>query len=68
VKNTHDPDYQTGSHQGEDMYEVGGFVIHFFSREKVEHLAQGYELVGVDEFEEGALPKKLFRVALRRKA
>lgn len=68
VRHTNDPDYRTGIHRGEDMYEVSGFTVHFFSREKVAHLAKGYEIVGVDEFEEGRLPRKLFRVSLRKKA
>jgi ubiquinone/menaquinone biosynthesis C-methylase UbiE len=66
VRHTRDIDYGTGIHRGEDMYEVGGFIVHFFSREKVEHLAKGYEIVSVDEFEEGKLPRKLFRVTLRK--
>lgn len=49
------------------MYEVGGFIVHFFSREKVELLAKGYETVSIDEFEEGSLPRKLFCVTLRKK-
>lgn len=56
-----------GIHRGEDMYEVGGFVVHFFTREKVESLAEGYEIVRIDEFEEGELPRKLFRVTLRKR-
>ena len=68
VRHTDDPDYRTGIHRGEDMYEVGGFTVHFFSREKVEQLAKGYEIVNIDEFEEGRLPRKLFRVSLRKKA
>lgn len=67
VRHTGDPDYGTGIHRGEDMYEVGGFIVHFFSREKVERLAKGCEILGVDEFEEGKLPRKLFRVTLRRR-
>jgi len=67
ARHTNDPDYRTGIHRGEDMYEVGGFTVHFFSREKVAHLAKGYEIVSVDEFEEGRLPRKLFRVTLRKK-
>jgi len=36
------------------MYEIsGGFIVHFFSRDKVEHLARGFEIVSIDEFEEG---------------
>ena len=67
VRNTDDPHYRTGIHRGEDMYEVGGFIVHFFSKEKVKHLAKGYVIVGIDEFEEGSLPKKLFQVTLRKK-
>jgi SAM-dependent methyltransferase len=66
VRHTKDPHFGTGIHRGEDMYEVGGFIVHFFSREKVEHLAKGYELISVDEFEEASLPRKLFRVTLRK--
>ncbi len=66
VRHTNDPHYGTGTHLSEDMYEVGGFIVHFFSMRKVERLAKGYELVSVDEFEEGDLPRKLFRVTLRR--
>jgi len=67
VRHTKDAHYGTGIHRGEDMYEVGGFIVHFFSREKVEHLAKGYEIISVDEFEEGDLPRKLFRVTLRKR-
>lgn len=66
ARHTSDPDYGTGTHRGEDMYEVGGFIVHFFSREKVAHLAKGYEIVNVDGFEEGRLPRKLFRLTLRK--
>lgn len=66
VRHTRDPHYGTGIHRGEDMYEVGGFIVHFFSREKVEQLAEGYEIVSVHEFEEASLPRKLFRVTLRK--
>lgn len=67
VRHTGDPHYGTGIHRGEDMFEVGGFIVHFFSRAMVEQLSSGYELLGVDEFEEGKLPRKLFRVTLRKK-
>jgi SAM-dependent methyltransferase len=66
VRHTKDPDYGTGYCRGEDMYEVGGFIVHFFSREKVEYLARGWEILAIDEFDEGKLPRKLFRVTLRK--
>ncbi len=67
VRHVGDADYGTGIHQGEDLYEIGGFIVHFFSKEKVERLSKGYEIVDIDEFEEGALPRKLFRVTMRKK-
>ncbi len=67
VRHTGDAHYGTGIHRGEDLYEVGGFIVHFFSKEKVKHLAKGYEIIEIDEFEEGNLPRKLFRVTLRKK-
>lgn len=66
VRNTKDKHYRTGIHRGEDMYEVNGFIVHFFGKEKVEHLAKGYEILSIEEFEEGELPLKLFLVTLRK--
>ncbi len=66
VRNITDAHYRTGIHRGEDMWEVGGFIVHFFDREKVERLAKGYRIVSVEEFEEGDLPRKLYLVTLRK--
>ncbi len=67
VRNTTDPHYRTGIHRGEEMWEIGGgFIVHFFSRAKVEQLAKGYEVVAVEEIEEGEVLKKLFAVTLRK--
>ncbi|MBE0557789.1 MAG: class I SAM-dependent methyltransferase [Proteobacteria bacterium] len=67
VRNTTDAHYRTGIHRGEDMWEIaGGFIVHFFSREKVEHLAEGYEIDGIEEFEEGEVLKRLCIVTLRK--
>ena len=66
VRHTGDPHYRMGIHRGEDMYEVGGFIVHFFSREKVEVLAKGYEIISIEKFEEGELPRKLFIVTFRK--
>lgn len=68
ARHTKDPQYGTGIHRGEGMYEIaGGFIVHFLSREKVEDLAKGYKIVSIEEFEEGTLPRKLLRVTLRKK-
>ena len=67
VRNTADAHCRTGVHRGEEMWEIGGgFIVHFFSREKVDHLAEGYEIVSCEEFEEGEVLKRLFAVTLRK--
>ncbi len=66
VRHTGDAHCGTGIHRGEDLWEVGGFIVHFFNREKVIHLAKDFEIVSIDEFEEGGLPRKLLRVTLRK--
>jgi len=67
VRHTGDPHYGKRIHRGEGMYEVNSFIVHFFSKGKVEHLAKGYDILSIDEFEEGHLPRKLFRVSLRKR-
>ena len=66
VRHTRHPHFGTGIHRGEEMYEVCGFIVNFFDREKVERVSQGYDLLSVDEFEEGGMPRKLFRVTLKK--
>lgn len=67
ARHTGDPLYGTGKHRGEDLYEIaGGFIVHFFSKEKVKYLSKGYQIISIDEFKEGVPPKQLFRVTLRK--
>lgn len=66
ARTTADPDFGTGVSHGDDMYESGGFIVHFFSGELVRRLACGFTLIEVAEFEEGALPRRLFRVTQRK--
>jgi len=67
VRNTTDAYYWTGIHRGYDLWEIGGgFIVHFFSREKVEQLAKGYEIIEIETFEEGDLLEKLYAVTLRK--
>lgn len=66
VRNTSDPDFGRGIHRGEDMYENDGFIVHFFDLAKVDQLARGWEIVGIEEFNEGPLPRRLYRVSLRK--
>ncbi|AKB31377.1 Methylated-DNA--protein-cysteine methyltransferase [Methanosarcina siciliae HI350] len=67
ARHTGDAHYGTGTHRGEDMYEIaGGFIVHFFSREKVESLAKEYGSFELERFEEGELPRKLYMVTMRK--
>jgi SAM-dependent methyltransferase len=66
VRNTKDAHYKKGVQRGEDIYEVGGFTVNFFSKEKIEHLAKGYLVNSIEEFEEGELPRRLFLVKLKK--
>ena len=68
MRNTSDPDFGRGVPRGEALFENQGFIVHFFDRPKVERLSHGFELVGAEEFEEGKLPRRLFRVVLRKPA
>jgi SAM-dependent methyltransferase len=67
VRHTGDSHYGAGLHRGEDMYELNGYVIQYFDRKKIERLAQGYDLLAVDEFTEGTLPRRLYLVTMRKK-
>jgi SAM-dependent methyltransferase len=68
VRSNFDKHYRTGTHLGEDLYEVGGFVIHFFTEEKIKKLAKGYEILEIKRVEEGSLPRDLFMVTLQKAA
>jgi SAM-dependent methyltransferase len=67
VRHKGDAHYGNGTHLGEDLYEMNGFVVHYFDKAMVEHLAGGFDLLDIEEFEEGSLPRKLFQVTLRKK-
>jgi SAM-dependent methyltransferase len=62
VRHTGDAHYGHGSAHGDDIYEHGGFAVHFFSRRLVEDLAEGWHLREVHPFEEGELPRRLWRI------
>lgn len=62
VRHTGDAHYGTGAPHGDDIWEQGGFAVHFFSRELVDSLADGWTLEEVVPFEEGDLPRRLWRV------
>lgn len=68
VRNTKDPHYRKGTHRGEDMYEFDGFVVHFFSEEKIAQVTRGFKVLSVEEFEESELPRRLSLVTLRKQS
>ncbi|MGW2564483.1 class I SAM-dependent methyltransferase [Streptomyces sp. NPDC001514] len=62
VRHTGDVHYGAGIAYGDDIFEHGGFAVHFFDRALVDTLAEGWELVEVHAFEEGELPRRLWRI------
>ncbi|MFG2331774.1 class I SAM-dependent methyltransferase [Streptomyces sp. NPDC048604] len=62
VRHTGDAHYGAGVSHGDDVYEHGGFAVHFFPRGLVDTLADGWNLNDVHAFEEGDLPRRLWRV------
>ena len=66
VRHTEDGDYKNGIHIGENLYENDGFIVHFFSKEKIKKLSSGYNILGIEKFEEGSFPRKLFKVTLEK--
>ena len=67
ARHTGDADYKNGTHIGEDLYENDGFIVHFFSEEKVRQITNGFNVLNIESFEEGKFPRKLFRVILKKK-
>ncbi len=66
VRHAGDSHYGTGTPHGDDIYEHGGFAAHFFSRDLVDALSDGWTLDEVHAFDEGELPRRLWRVTQRR--
>jgi SAM-dependent methyltransferase len=62
VRHTGDAHYGTGIAHGDDIFEHGGFAVHFFPRDLVDALAEGWDLTEAHPFEEGELPRRLWRV------
>ena len=68
VRHADDGDYKNGIHRGEDLYENDGFIVHFFSKDKINQLSEGFEILDIEKFEEGKFPRKLFRVTMKKKS
>ena len=68
VRHIEDGDFKNGIHVGENLYENDGFIVHFFSEEKIKDLSEGFNIIEIEKFEEGKFPRKLFRVVLEKKS
>ena len=62
VRHTNDGDYKKGIHRGEDLYENDGFIVHFFSKDKIKKLSKVFKNLEIESFEEGKFPRRLFFV------
>jgi SAM-dependent methyltransferase len=67
VRHTNDGDFKNGIHRGEDLYENDGFIVHYFSKEKVNSFLNGFKNISLEQFEEGTFPRKLFFVVNEKK-
>ncbi|WLQ39634.1 hypothetical protein P8A22_06220 [Streptomyces laculatispora] len=62
VRHTADAHHGAGITHGDGVCEHGGFAVHFFDRDLVDALADGWTLEQVHAFEEGDLPRRLWRI------
>lgn len=66
VRHIRDAHYGAGISHGDGLFESGGFIVHFFDESLVDRLAVGFDVVDRAEFEEGGLPRKLWRITMRK--
>ncbi len=66
VRHVGDAHFGQGIPRGEQMWENGGFIVHFFSSETVRDLSEGFSQAEVAAFEEGTLPRKLWRITQQK--
>ena len=67
VRHIGDGDFKNGIYRGQDLYENDGFIVHYFSIEKVNSLLEGFKNILLEKFEEGKFPRKLFFVVNEKK-
>ena len=67
VRNHMDGDFKKGMHRGEDMYEMNGFIVHYFSENKIKSLLNGFTNISIENFDEGNFPRKLSLVINKKK-
>mgnify|MGYP006251453583 FL=1 len=62
-----DSDFKKGTYRGEDMYEMNGFIVHYFSENKIKNLLDGFTNISIENFDEGSFPRKLSLVINKKK-
>lgn len=67
VRNHTDGDFKKGTHRGEDMYEMNGFIVHYFSEYKIKNLLDGFINISIENFDEGSFPRKLSLIINKKK-
>jgi len=67
VRTKIDAHFGMGIDHGDDRWETGGFIVHFFDRELIDSLAEGFEVLEVTEYDEGRLPRRLAAVTMRKR-
>ena len=67
ARNHTDGDFKKGTHRGEDMYEMNGFIVHYFSENKIKSLLDGFINISIENFDEGSFPRKLSLVINKKK-
>ncbi len=62
VRHTGDAHYGAGISHGDNVSEHGGFAVCSFTRDLASALADGWTLGEIHAFEEGELPRRLWRI------
>jgi SAM-dependent methyltransferase len=68
VRSDYDKHYRAGASMGDDIYQIGNFVVHFFTADKIRSLTRGYDLLGIDRLKEGSLPRDLYCVTMKKES
>jgi SAM-dependent methyltransferase len=68
IRHTGDAHFAAGAAHGDDIWEHSGFAVHYFDRALVDDLAHGWQLCEVHAFDEGDLPRRLWRVTQTKPA
>jgi SAM-dependent methyltransferase len=67
ARTTADAHYGMGVDHGDDRWEMGGFIVHFFDRRLIDRLADGWDVLEVADHEEGRLPRRLAAITMLRR-